>query len=113
MRIQEEITEWEGITDVGKNYRVVRNSKLEEIPESGEMHECMGGNYGAGESEGMGANSRGGEITKLPVSASPGRLPYCKYSQWGMLCFRYMYSSCSCSVRAVSRMMRGKSFQGV
>ena len=28
-----------GITDVGKNYRVVRNSKWEEIPESGEMHE--------------------------------------------------------------------------
>ena len=39
MRIQEEITEWERITDVGKNYRVVRNSKLEETPESGEMHE--------------------------------------------------------------------------
>ena len=39
MRIQEEITEWEGITHVGKNYKVGRNSKWEEIPESGEMHE--------------------------------------------------------------------------
>ena len=41
LRIQEEITstEWEGITDVGKNYRVVRNSKWQEILESGEMHE--------------------------------------------------------------------------
>ena len=39
MRIQEEITEWEGITDVEKNYRVGRNSKWEENPESGEMHE--------------------------------------------------------------------------
>ena len=39
MRIQEEITEWEGITHVGGNYKVGRNSKWEEIPESGEMHE--------------------------------------------------------------------------
>ena len=39
LRIQEEITEWEGITHVGKNYKVGRNSKWEEIPESGEMHE--------------------------------------------------------------------------
>ena len=39
MRIQEEITEWEGITDVGKNHKVVRNSNWEELPESGEMHE--------------------------------------------------------------------------
>ena len=39
MRLREEITEWEGITHVGKNYKVGRNSKWEEIPESGEMHE--------------------------------------------------------------------------
>ena len=39
MRIQEEITEWEGITHVGKSYKIRRNSKWEEIPESGEMHE--------------------------------------------------------------------------
>ena len=43
MRIQEEITEWEGITHVGGNYTcgrelqsvAWRNSKWEEIPESG------------------------------------------------------------------------------
>ena len=39
MRIQEEITEWEGITHVGNNYKVGRNSKWEQIPESGTMHE--------------------------------------------------------------------------
>ena len=39
LRIREEIAEWEGITHVGGNYKVERNSKWEEIPESGEMHE--------------------------------------------------------------------------
>ena len=39
LRIHEEIAEWEGITDVGKNYKVGRNFKWEEVPESGEMHE--------------------------------------------------------------------------
>ena len=39
LRIREEIAEREGITHVGGNYKVGRNHKWEEIPESGEMHE--------------------------------------------------------------------------
>jgi hypothetical protein len=39
LRIREEIAEREGITHVGGNYKVGRNPKWEEIPESGEMHE--------------------------------------------------------------------------